>query len=58
MRHLAGLSLATTAIIGGLAAAPGPKAVAAGSAKPPPPAVIKAFDAWEEPGTMTEAWFQ
>jgi hypothetical protein len=56
MRHFIAAAAAAIAIIVGLAA-PGSKAVAAtGSARSP--AVIKAFDAWEEPGIMTEAWFQ
>lgn len=58
MKYLAGLSLAATAVISGLAAAPGPKAVTAISDTPATPAVIKAFDAWEEPSIMTDAWFQ
>jgi hypothetical protein len=58
MKYFTGLSLAAIAIIVGLAAAPGPKALTAISAKPTTPAVIKAFDAWEEPSIMTEAWFQ
>lgn len=53
-----GFSLATIAITVGLAAASGPEAVAATSARSSTPAVIKAFDAWEEPSIMTQAWFQ
>jgi hypothetical protein len=56
-----GVSMAAIAIIVGLAAAtPGTKVVAALTASPAPttPAVIKGFDAWEEPSIMTDAWFQ
>jgi hypothetical protein len=53
-----GFSFAAIAITVGLAVGSGSKAVAPTSAKPTAPVVIKAFDAWEQPSVMTQAWFQ
>jgi hypothetical protein len=58
LKCFAFLSLAAIAIIAGLAAPLDPRAATAISARPTTPAVIRAFDAWEEPSIMTEAWFQ
>lgn len=54
------LSLIAIAVAGLAAAVPESEAVAvsAASSKPTTPAVIRAFDAWEEPSIMTRAWFQ